>query len=376
VAWVYLKHYAAPLIEKVLESELSVKLVNGAVIRLFGADNIDSLRGNYFDGIVLDEYADMSPRVFAEVVAPALSDRKGFAVFIGTPRGFNHFKEVWDESEGDPRWFRMMLKASESGVIDAEELEQLRNLPGSDENTYQQEMECSFTAAIKGSYYGDILNSMDSHMGNYPYDPARAVHLSFDIGISDDTSIFFFQSDGKHLQVIDSFSESGYSVDDIIEMLRSKPYAYGDWYLPHDAANKSFQTGKSVRELFIAAGATTRMVANLSVQDGIQGVRATLPKVFFNTSNPSVATAVNALKMYSREWDEKKKMFKASPKHDWSSNLADSFRYMCLAMNAAAVKRSASVIKTMKPEAVTNNVLSLEALYRDRKAAQGSVKRI
>ncbi len=378
IAWVYLKDLTQDIAEKVMESELSVILKNGAKIRLFGADNPDSLRGLYHDGVILDEYADMSPRIFGEVIAPALADRKGWAVFIGTPKGFNHFKQVWDDSATDPRWFRKMLKASDSGVIDAEELAMLKNLPGSDENTFAQEFECSFTAAIRGAFYGDLMNSLeaDGHMGSFPYDPDRPVLLSFDIGWSDDTSIFFFQTDGKNIRVIDAFSESGYSVDDILEMLRSKPYAYGQWYLPHDAQNKSFQTGKSVRELMIAAGATTRMVANLSVQDGIQAVRYTLPSVQFNTENPNVAIAVNALKMYSREWDDKKKMFKQAPLHNWCSNLADSFRYLSLAMNSASLKKGANTIKTMKLTPVSAQVMTLEKLWAEREAGKDTVRRI
>ena len=87
VAWEYLKEYTAGLVDKVSESELYVRLAhNGAVINIYGADNPDSFRGQYFDGVVLDEYADMHPGVWSSVLVPALSDRKGWAVFIGTPK--------------------------------------------------------------------------------------------------------------------------------------------------------------------------------------------------------------------------------------------------------------------------------------------------
>lgn len=364
IAWVYLKYYAEPLIDKVMESELSVVLKNGAKIRLYGADNPDSLRGNYFDGTIIDEYGDITPRLFGEVIAPTLADRKGWCVFIGTPKGRNHFFDLWEKAAVNGTWFTSMLKASQSGIIDDEELERLKHSPGSDENTYRQEFECDFAAAMRGAYYGDQINSLEAtHCGVFPHDTNKSVVLAFDIGYSDDTSIWFAQVNGKEIAIIDFFTVSGYSVDDVLAHLRSKPYAYDDFWLPHDAKNKSFQTGKSVRELMIAAGCKTKIVPSLSVQDGIQAVRNTLPNVYFNTANEKVREGLSALRTYQREWDDKKKIFKEQPKHDWSSNPADAFRYLCLAMNPfTAKKANLNLYKETPP----NNVLNLNNLFADR----------
>jgi len=374
IAWVYLKVYAAPLIDKIMESELSVVLKNGAKIRLYGADNPDSLRGNYFDGVIIDEYGDITPRLFGEVIAPTLADRKGWCVFIGTPKGRNHFFDLWEDAATSAGWFTSILKASTSGIIDDEELHMLRHSPGSDENTYRQEFECDFAAAVRGAYYGDQLNELEAtHCGSFPYDPNKPVQLSFDIGYSDDTSIWFFQANGRELAIIDFFTVAGYSVDDVLTHLRSKPYAYGTFYLPHDAKNKSFQTGKSVRELMQADGCKTQLVASLSVQDGIQAVRKTLPLCYFNTDCKEVREGLSALKSYQREWDDKRQMFKEQPKHDWSSNPADSFRYLSLAMNPAAVKEAN---KTMNYTKSPTNVVTLDRLFAEREARQSDVRRI
>jgi len=373
VAWNYLKYYAEPLIEKTMESELSVRLKNGALIRLYGADNPDSLRGVYFDGVILDEYGDMSPRLFGEVIAPTLADRKGWAVFIGTPKGPNHFYDLWqDASDPSAGWFYRMLKASDSGIIDAQELQMLAKMPGSDEDTFRQEFECDFSAAIRGAYYGKQLNGLEHQMGSYPWNPDRPVVLAFDIGYSDDTSIWFAQTNGREIVIIDFFTAAGLSVSDVLNMLRSKPYAYGSFYLPHDAKNKSFQTGKSVRELMMADGAMTRIVPSLSVQDGIQAVRQTLPNVYFNTNNPEVKMGVNALRVYQREYDDKKRIFKESPKHDWASNPADAFRMLALALNPASVKRASQTLNVKKPESVVSNVLHLENLWKDRETRRST----
>jgi hypothetical protein len=332
----------------------------------------------YFDGVVLDEYGNMSPRLFGEVIAPTLADRKGWVVFIGTPAGPNHFFDLWKDASADARWFTKMLKASASGIIDAEELAMLAKLPGSDEDTFAQEFECDFNAAVRGAYWGKLINQLESttnNFGDWPYDPDRPVHLSFDIGYSDDTSIWFYQTDGKTPRVVDFFTVSGYSAEEVLAHLQTLPYAYGTFWLPHDAKNKSFQTGKSVREQFIAAGATTRLVPELSVQDGIQAVRKTLPSVQFNTANPNVIQGLNALRVYQREWDDMRRMFREKPKHDWSSNPADSFRYMCLATNPGSAKLEKRVF-TSKVPVPASNVVSLDNLYRDREASNAGPRRI
>lgn len=368
VAWTYLKLYAAPLIEKVMESELSVLLKNGALIRLYGADNPDSLRGVYNDGLILDEYGDMQPRLFGEVLAPTLVDRKGWCVFIGTPKGPNHFSDLWDDAQVNERWFTQMLRADESGIIDDEELEIIRHLPGSDEESYEQEFLCSFSAAVRGAYYGKLLNELN-HEGIFKHDPTKAVFTAWDIGYSDDTSVWMYQFNGHEIAVIDFFTVSGYSVEEVMNELRAKPYAYSTAFLPHDAKNKSFQTGKSTRELMMEAGMKVSIVPSLSLQDGIQAVRKTLPRVYFNTANADVRVGLNALKIYQREWDPKRSVFKEAPKHDWSSNPADAFRMLALATTTSATNKGSRDITGRKATTPASNVLNLENLYADRKAA-------
>lgn len=370
IAWNYLKHYAAPLLAKPpMESELSVTLKNGAVVRLYGADNPDALRGVYHDGVILDEYGDMQPRLFGEVIAPALVDRQGWVVFIGTPKGPNNFFDVWNDAQENPNWFKKMLKASESGIISPEDLEMMRNLPGSDEETFQQEFECDFHAAVRGAYYGKLLNTLEEqgHMGIFLPDQERLVHTAWDIGYSDDTSIWFFQHDGKIFRMVDFFSESGYSVDDVVYMLGERGYTYGQFWLPHDAKNKSFQTGKSTIELLGEQGIKARLVPSLSLQDGIQAVRRTLPQVQFNIANKEVKRGLDALRLYQREWDDRNNMFKANPKHDWSSHPSDAFRMFALAMNPGAAKAASRGLNIGK-EQKKSNVMTLDQLHADREA--------
>lgn len=370
IAWSYLKYYAAPVIEKVMESELSVILKNGALIRLYGADNPDSLRGVYFDGVILDEFGDMAPRLFGEVIAPTLADRKGWVVFIGTPKGPNHFFDLWNKAANDDRWFKRMHRASETGIIDNEELEMLATLPGSDEDTFRQEFECDFHAAIRGAFYGKLLNEIEAlgQLCKVDWDPSLPVITGWDLGWSDDTSVWFAQRRPDGIAIIDFFTVSGYSIDDIIYQLQQKPYTYDQFLLPHDAKSKSLQTGKSIREQLWGAGIKSVIVPDVGVQNGIQAVRKTLPKVWFDITNEDVKLGVNALRMYQREWDDRNRIFKQSPKHDWSSNPADAFRMLCLGINPYSAKMQGSRIVTKSAyEPVACKTMNLHNLFADRK---------
>lgn len=160
IAWEYLRHYTAPIpYLDVNKSELSITLPNSSKIQIFGADNPDSLRGAYFDGVVMDEVAQMKPEVWGEIIRPALADRGGKAVFIGTPKGVNLFSAMYEkalklESEGDPDWKAMLYSVEQTGVIPPKELESLRREMS--ENEFRQEFLCDFNAAAD-----DALISID-----------------------------------------------------------------------------------------------------------------------------------------------------------------------------------------------------------------------
>lgn len=155
IAWSYLRHYTSPVPgREVNEGELSVSLPGGSKIRLFGADNPDALRGMYFDGVVLDEVAQMRPEVWQEIVQPALADRKGWALFIGTPKGVNLFSELFsraaeamDPESGhyDPAWAALRFRVDETNALDPDEVERLRRELS--ESAWRQEMLCDFSAS-------------------------------------------------------------------------------------------------------------------------------------------------------------------------------------------------------------------------------------
>lgn len=341
IAWIYVKQLTADIPGvQYNESELRADLPNGSRIRLYGADNPDRLRGLYLDGVVLDEFADMRTSVWGEILRPLLTDRKGWAVFIGTPKGHNEFHAKWEEARDNPEWFSLMLRASESGLIDAKELADAAR--GMTEDQYAQEFEGSFEAAIAGSYYGKAFNAAEQmgRLCEVPYQKELPVFTAWDIGFSDDTAVWFYQMVRGEIHVIDYYAANGYGVDHYADMLDAKRYNYaklGDRPvigLPHDARAKTFAAaGKSTQEQFYARGYASLIIPSLSVQDGIQAVRMMIPMTWWDRAK--CHEGLEALKLYQREWDDDKKCFRDKPRHDWTSHAADAARMMAVAWKEA-----------------------------------------
>ena len=189
VAWDELKRllYDFPDV-KFNEAELRADFM-GARIQLYGADNPDTLRGIYLDGVILDEYAQMNPKMYSEVIRPALSDRKGWGIFIGTPKGKNEFYDIYHTAKEKKGWKRFLFKASETGILDDEELEMAQQDMA--ESEFEQEYECSWSAALRGAYYAKELEAAydEQRIGKVPYDPSKQVITAWDLGVSDSTSI-------------------------------------------------------------------------------------------------------------------------------------------------------------------------------------------
>ena len=328
VAWEYLKEYTAVIPgREVNETELRVDLPNGGRIRLYGADNPDALRGIYLDGVILDEYADMRPSIWTEVLRPALSDRGGWATFIGTPKGHNDFWKKWHDSEGNPDWHRTMLKASETGIIPRPELLAARNDMSPDE--YEQEFECSFTAAVRGAYYAKDIEQAENEkrITRIPIEKVLT-NTAWDLGIDDATAIWFYQMVGKEVRIIDYYEASGNGLEHYAQVLQQKGYIYGDHYLPHDVQVKELGTGMSRLEVLQDLGIQARVVPMQRIEDGISAVRKLLPRCWFDQDRCKLG--LEALRLYRKEWDDKTQTFRGRPLHDWTSHAADAFRYLAL----------------------------------------------
>jgi len=330
VAWTYLKQYAAPVMDGAPnESELRIPIIGGHQIRLYGADNPDRLRGLYLDGVILDEYADMHPAVWGEVIRPLLADRMGGASFIGTPKGRNAFYEMFSRAENDPDWFQFYLPASQTGIIPDRELAAARREMTPEQ--YEQEFECSFEAAIIGAYYGrDMAEAERSgRITDVPYESALPVHTVWDLGIGDSTAIWFWQAVGSEVRVIDFYENNGVGLDHYAKMMHAKPYKRGDDYVPHDARVKELGTGRTRVETMMTLGLKPKLVPGHKIMDGINALRVMFPRIWWDRDK--CRDGLEALRQYRADYDEKARVFRDHPKHDWTSHAADAARYLAMA---------------------------------------------
>jgi hypothetical protein len=184
IAWLQLKRQAAPYIVAKNETELSVELRSGGRIRLHGAENYDSLRGPGLDGLVVDEFADIAKEAWSEVLRPMLSDRLGCALFIGTPEGYNHFYEMWNEAHGKPDWAAFQFTTLQGGNVTAEEIEAARG--DLDAKTFRQEYEASFENFVGRAYYA--FERADN-VKPLVFDPTRPLIWTMDFNVNPMASV-------------------------------------------------------------------------------------------------------------------------------------------------------------------------------------------
>ena len=330
IIWDYLVHYSQPIPNiRPLVSELSVTYPNGGQVRLFGADNPDSLRGQYFDGVVYDEFGLQPPKIHSEVIRPALSDRQGWALFMGTPAGKNQFYEVVEQAKQDPEWFFAQFKASETGIIPDTELAAARKDMTADE--YAQEYECSFEASVKGSIFAaEMLAARNNgRVCNVPIDPVLPVDTDWDLGVGDHTAIWFSQSlRSGEVRLVDYHEASGEGFPYYAQVLKTKGYLYGQHWAPHDIQVRELASGRSRLESAASLGIRFQVCPNVDLEDGIHAARMLLPRCYFDAGK--CKAGLEALQHYRRDYNSRLNEFKAVPVHDWASHGADAFRYLAV----------------------------------------------
>ena len=330
VIWDYLKKYTEKIPGAVPnEGDLRVDFGhNKGRIMLLSAENPSSLKGIYLDDVILDEYADMDPSVWSEVIRPTLNDRRGSSVFIGTPKGQNNFHKLYEyaRTSGDPEWFSAMYKASETGIINADELESARRTMSEDE--YQQEYECSFNAGLSGAYFAKELSKAETEgrIGNFPYDPALSVDTYWDLGIDDMAAVWFVQSHRGRHRCIDYYEICGASIPEVVAAVKQRGYSLGTYVFPHDVAARDFSTGVAQIQIFYNHGCRpSRTVPRVGTKrEGINAARMVFPLTEFD--RVKCKRGLECLANYQRRWNSKNNVFEESPLHNWASNGADAFQ--------------------------------------------------
>lgn len=340
--------------ETTRESDMLIRFVNGSTWQVVGSDNFAGVIGSPPVGVVFSEWSLADPEAWSQI-RPILMENGGWAIFIYTPKGKNHGFTTLEFAKTEPGWSWEVLPASQTSVFTPEglasELREYISEYGEDDGRayFDQEYNCSFSAPLIGSYYGSYLSKAENQgrIGKVPHEPGVPVWTGWDLGRSDDTAIWFAQRRGVQIRIIDYYRSSGHTMDHYAKVLQSKPYVYAGHLLPHDAGNKVMHSPNSLALQAIDLGLKdVQVLKNESIDTGIHAVRQLLPICEFDKEK--CAQGLSALESYHREWDDKRKMFKDEPCHDWASHPADAFRTLAMGM-----PKNIAYIPPKQPEYIT-----------------------
>lgn len=355
--WDYLKQFGSdiPTYTK-NESDLYIEFeMNGARIMIEGADNPDRIRSNYFDGVFVDEYADVSPELWTKVIYPALSDYNGWGIVTGTAKGENHFLDRMNMAAQSDNWNSVVFPASEElkkefsmeedpDLIEAtdvftqdeldtarEEMENNTDLSDTDA-AFKQEYGCHFNSAIRGAYYSKQINQArkDERITSVPYESKLPVTTAWDLGVGDEMAIWFAQFAGKEIRLIDYFENSGEGLPFYFDVCKQKPYSYDSHLAPWDIEVRELSSGRTRKAIAKDHGFIFQTVEKHDIEDRIEAARSIISRCWFDRDNCS--RGLQALEEYRKEYNEKLQKFKDKPLHNWASNGADAFGYLAMGM--------------------------------------------
>ena len=308
--------------------QMQIRFKNGSLYQLIGSDNIDSLVGSNPKILIFSEYAIQNPAAW-QYLSPIVDMNGGYAIFISTPRGKNHFYDMVNNAKNNPRWFCEILSYKDTGVLTDEQVLEIQQDNQFSDEHIQQEYHCSFSRGVEGSYYGRLIEKAheQGRICNVPYDTRSPVHTAFDIGFGDSTSIVFWQEIGGELRIIDFYENQGEGIAHYAKILQNKTYVYGTHYMPHDAGSGSIQTGRTLQDVAYDVGLkTTVLERELDISIGIDAVRSMLSIAYIDQTK--CLHLIKCLENYHKKFNEKTQAYSETPLHDWTSHAADSVRYM------------------------------------------------
>jgi len=336
---------------------MKIELINGSVIQIMGTDTIINVGINPI-GCVFSEFSLQDPKSWA-FIRPILRENGGWAVFNGTPRGKNHFYDMYLMARDNDEWFCQKLGIEDTCVLSEEDINKERD-EGMSENLIQQEYYCNFDQGSDGTFYAKYLMEAekDERITHVPYDPYTPVNTYWDLGVSDSTTIIFAQNVGQEVHIIDSYCSEGEGLDHYARIVREKAeeglWQYGQHCAPHDIQVRELGHGAKTRlQMARELGLNFDIVPNLSINEGIEMSRAMWHKLWIDRRKNKYL--LKCLENYHRAYNERLNVYSDKPVHDWSSHFADAFRYLGVMQNKTK--------RTTMSEDEANN---LERMYTHR----------
>lgn len=352
------------LIAKKNSQEMKIVLVNDSIIQLIGSDNIDTIVGSNPCGCVFSEYALQDPRAY-QFIRPILAANDGWALFVSTPRGKNHFWELYQIASQSEDWFCSRLTLDDTCHIPAYEIERERAEGLMSEDLIQQEYYTSFDMGVEGAYYAKYLDRMrvNGQISDVPWEASFKVHTAWDLGVRDSTAIIFFQTIGQTVRIIDFYEKNKEGLEHYINVIKNKSYVYGKHIAPHDIQVREFGSGMTRLEKARHLGLKFTLAPNISIMDGIESVRSSFSKIWIDKNKCSLL--IKALENYRQEFDVKRKVYKSHPLHNFASHAADAMRYLCISLPRTRDGLSAEELDKRYYEAVYGDQATLPPMFRD-----------
>lgn len=339
ITWQYLTEYSRSIPGiKVNQAELAITFPNKSVIRLYSGDSYERMRGLYFDGVVVDEPADIDPNAWPYVIMPCLSDYSGWATFIGTCKGRNAFYRMFHRALKDENWFVMALKASESGIIPPDELATLR--ANMTEDAYNQEYECDWSIGIPGAIYARPIETARQQgriAERMPIWGGSPIYTAWDLGSPLNTVVWYFQIVGHSIRIVACDQGLDETIVERVARMRGLGYLFADHFLPHDAEQTSRSGRTLVQDLKEAGLANVRVVPRTGdIWVGINHLKQIFTSLEFRS--PECDLGLEALEAYHTKEEKDGTLSRDEPVHDWSSHTADALRTMAEAHAAGMFK--------------------------------------
>jgi len=313
-------------------TEMKVRLFNGAMIQMVGSENYDALRGTNPSGVVFSEYAMQDPRAWTEVISPILAKNGGWAVFNTTPLGKNHAYDLWMMAKKSDDWYTQKLTIEDTNLIPRSVIDR-EIAEGKSEEIIQQEYYCSFARGIDGCYYGRLMSKADDNgrITRVPYQLDLPVHTAWDLGIGDSTSIWWYQvTPGGEIHFLEYYENAGEALQHYVGVVSSKDYLYGKHFFPHDVKARELGAGISREEQLRKMHLKPSLVPKHTVDDGHQSVRAILPRSWFDATK--CKEGIKHLENYRKHYSDKLRCFTDRPLHDEHSHGADAMRYAAISI--------------------------------------------
>lgn len=362
-----LNYLPEELIESKNSQEMKIRLTNGSLIQVVGSDRYDTLVGSNPRCVVFSEYALQDPRAYQLAIRPILLGNDGTALFISTPRGKNHFYELYQIAMQNPDvWYHSKLTVDDTKHVPIQEIQADIAAGEYSEEIAAQEWWTSFERGVEGSYYAKYLDRayLDGRIGEVPYESDHLVHTAWDLGVSKDANcIIFFQVVGQIIRIIDCYTETRKSAEHYVGVLKEKGYLYGKHIAPHDIRVFEATSGLTRWERYKQLGITFTQAPDVGLIDGIDVVRANFSRLWIDARK--CTKLIKSLENYRQEFNVKRNMYEPIPFKDWSNHFADTLRYALISVKKLGVGTTPEDLEKRYQQARYGDQYAMPSFFRD-----------